>query len=290
MNGGRSSWEELERPGPDAVNAPGGELRAGTRVRLRPRAGGDVLDIALAGQRAVVEAIEQDVEGRTTVAVVLDDDPGRDLGFARQPGHRFFFGPEELEVVGAGGPVGGPGGLGHAPASPRRILVAGIGNVFLGDDGFGVALADRLARRVLPAGVEVVDYGIRGMDLAFAILEGYDAVVLLDATPRGGAPGTLYVIEVDPDQKADITSPGGHGMDPLQVIGLVRSFGGSLPPMYVVGCEPGMQLDPDSAEIVASLSAPVHAALSEAVRMVESLCEDLARAPSTSTTGGEQGG
>ena len=268
MSADRSYWEELERPGPDAVNTSGGELRAGTRVRLHPRAGGDVFDIALAGQGAVVEAIEQDVEGRTTVAVVLDDDPGRDLGFARQPGHRFFFAPDELEVV-ASAPEG------QMPAVPRRILVAGIGNVFLGDDGFGVALADRLARRALPAGVEVVDYGIRGMDLAFAILDGYDAVVLLDATPRGGAPGTLYVLEVDPDQEAEIVSPGGHGMDPVQVIGLVRSFGGTLPPTYLVGCEPCMALDPDSEDIVASLSAPVHGALSDAVGLVESLCEDL---------------
>ena len=267
MSADRSYWEELERPGPDVVNTPGGELRAGTRVRLHPRAGGDVFDIALAGQGAVVEAIEQDVDGRTTVAVVLDDDPGRDLGLARQPGHRFFFALDELEVVGAS----------PAPAATRRILVAGIGNVFLGDDGFGVALADRLARRSLPAGVEVVDYGIRGMDLAFAIIEGYDAVVLLDATPRGGAPGTLYMLEVDPDQEAEIVSPGGHGMDPVQVIGLVRSFGGTLPPMYLVGCEPGMALDPDSEDIVASLSASVRAALSEGVRLVESLCEDLAK-------------
>jgi hydrogenase maturation protease len=269
VSGEPSYWEEMERRGPDAVNTPGGELRAGTRVRLHPRAGGDVFDIALAGQGAVVEAIEQDVEGRTTVAVVLDDDPGRDLGFARQPGHRFFFAPEELELV-------APAPDGQASA-PRRILVAGIGNLFLGDDGFGVALANRLARRPLPDGVEVVDYGIRGMDLAFAILDGYDAVVMLDATPRGGAPGTLYVLELDPDQEAEVISPGGHGMDPVQVIGLVRSFGGTLPPMYLVGCEPGMALDPDSEDIVASLSAPVHAALSEGVRLVESLCGDLAQ-------------
>jgi hydrogenase maturation protease len=124
--------------------------------------------------------------------------------------------------------------------------------------------------------VEVVDFGIRGMDLAFAILDGYDAVVLLDATPRGGAPGTLYMIEVDADQEAEITSPGGHGVDPVQVIGLVRSYGGTLPPMYVVGCEPGRVLDPESGEVVASLSAAVHAALDEAERLAASLCTELA--------------
>ena len=273
QSGGPSYWEELERPGPDAIDTSTGELRAGTRVRLHPHAGGDVFDIALAGQGAVVEAIEQDVEGRTTVAVVLDDDPGRDLGFARQPGHRFFFAPDELEVV------GDPGSTGPAPAALRRVLVAGIGNVFLGDDGFGVALADRLGRRALPAGVEVVDFGIRGMDLAFAILDGYDAVVLLDAVPRGGVPGTVYVIEVDADQEAEITSPGGHGVDPVQVIGLVRSYGGTLPPMYVVGCEPGTDIDPESGEVVASLSAAVHAALDEAERLAASLCMELAADP-----------
>src|SRR5205085_3289679 len=126
-------------------------------------------------------------------------DPGRDLGLARQPGHRFFFSLEEVEPLTDLGP----------PAAARsfapRILVAGIGNVFLGDDGFGVAVADRLWRRELPAGVEVVDFGIRGMDLAFAMQDGYDAVVLLDATPRGNTPGTLYLIEVDPaDDEVDV--------------------------------------------------------------------------------------
>ena len=89
-------WEELERPGPDCVGAPGAELRAGSRVRLVPHAGGDVLDLALAGRTAVIESIEQDLEGSVTLAVVVEDDPGRDLGFARQPGHRFFFSPDEV--------------------------------------------------------------------------------------------------------------------------------------------------------------------------------------------------
>jgi hydrogenase maturation protease len=272
-------WEELERPAPDAVRTSGGsELRAGVRVRLRPRAGGDVFDIALAGRDAMIEAIEQDLEGRTTVAVVLDDDPGRDLGFARQPGHRFFFAPSELEVLddAAGSAAGGRADEANAALAARRVLVAGIGNVFLGDDGFGVALADRLARRRLPAGAEVVDFGIRGMDLAFAIQDGYDAVVLLDATPRGETPGTLYVIEIDADEEAEMTAaPSAHGMDPVQVIGLVRSFGGTLPRIYVVGCEPRTQMSPDDQEIVAELSAPVHAALDHAVRLVESLCEEI---------------
>ena len=261
-----SYWEELERPGPDSVKVAGSELRPGSRVRLAPRKGGDVFDAVLAGRSAVVEGIEQDLDGNVTLAVVVDDDPGRDLGLARQPGHRFFFSPSEVEPLPA------------APLSPRsegpRILVAGIGNVFLGDDGFGVALADRLARRELPVGVEVVDFGIRGMDLAFAMQDGYDAVVLLDATPRGERPGTMYVIEVDHSEH-DQAALDTHGMDPAKVIGLVRALGGTPPRTLVVGCEPQTRMSADDEEIVARLSEPVRAALDQGVTLVESLLEEL---------------
>src|SRR3954465_358433 len=135
-----SYWEELERPAPDTVTVDGVELRSRSRVRLKPRPGGDIFDMALAGRTAVVEGIDQDMEGNVPLAVVVEDDPGRDLGERRQPGHRFFFAPEEVEPLGDA----------PAPEAPvHRILVAGIGNVFLGDDGLGVALAGRLARREL---------------------------------------------------------------------------------------------------------------------------------------------
>jgi hypothetical protein len=102
-----NEWEFnlLEESNPVESVAVGGiEVRCGDLVRLRPRAGGDVFDLALAGKTAVIESIEQDYEGRPHLAVVLDDDPGRDLGMMRQPGHRFFFSPEEVEpVTGAGG-------------------------------------------------------------------------------------------------------------------------------------------------------------------------------------------
>jgi hydrogenase maturation protease len=156
-----------------------------------------------------------------------------------------------------------------------RILVAGIGNVFLGDDGFGVAVADRLARLKLPAGVEVVDFGIRGMDLAFAMQDGYDAVVLVDAVPRGEPPGTLFVIEVDPDDERAAVAVDAHGMDPLSVIGLVRSFGGQPPPTYVVGCEPRTRMSATDEDVVAELSEPVRAALDPAVGLVQLLLADL---------------
>ena len=260
-------WEELERPGPDSVLLGATELRAGSRVLLHPRAGGDIFDLALAGRTAVVEAIEQDTEGAITLAVVVEDDPGLDLGFARQPGHRFFFSPSEVE------PLAGQAAPGERAAF--RILVAGIGNVFLGDDGFGVALADRLARRGLAPSVEIVDYGIRGMDLAFAMQDDYDAVVLLDAVPRGEPPGTLYVLKVDPAQDAAQVALDTHGMDPVKVIGLVHALGGTPPRTYVVGCEPQTRMGAGDEDIVAQLSEPVLAALEPAVRLVEALLDDL---------------
>jgi hydrogenase maturation protease len=260
-----SYWEELERPGPDAVTVDGVELRARSRVRLKPRAGGDVFDLALAGRTAVIEGIEQDLEGNLKLAVAIDDDPGRDLGLRRQPGHRFFFAPDEVE------PLAGAGGA--AALAARRILVAGIGNVFLGDDGFGVALADRLARRELPAGVEVVDYGIRGMDLAYALHDGWDAVVLLDAMPRGLQPGTLSVLE--PDLDGLEPSVDAHGMDPVKVLGLATALGGRLPRVLVVGCEPLDVMRGDEEDVVATISEPVRAALDEGVALVETLLDEL---------------
>ena len=214
----------------DAVGLP-----VGTRVKLRPRAGGDVFDLALAGRTAVVDTVETDMEGRVFVGVLVDDDPGRDLG---ERGHRFFFSREELE--------------------PLRILVAGIGNVFLGDDGFGVALATRASHD----GADVVDFGIRGMDLAYALAD-YDVVVFLDATPRGGEPGTLYVIEADLDDL-----PAGfdaHGMDPVTVLALAKTLGSALPRTFVLGCEPS------AAEEFTGLSAPVQAALEEAEKLLDEI-------------------
>ena len=251
------SWDALQRPSADAVTIGGTQVRRGSRVRLHPRASADVWDVALAGREAVVEGIQQDVDdGHVQLTVVVADDPGRDL--ARRPGHRFFFTPEEVEPI-------------AAPAT--RVLVAGIGNVFLGDDGFGVTLAERLAGGPLPAGVEVVDYGIRGMDLAYALLEGWDDVVLLDATPCGKAPGTLYVIEPD----LDLVEPAfdAHGMDPVTVLALARALGGTLPHTLVLGCEPLTRMTGEEADVVAELSEPVRTALDHAVPLVGELLAEL---------------
>jgi hydrogenase maturation protease len=246
------------------VQVSGVVLTRGSRVVLRPQPGGDVLDLVLAGRVAVVEGIEQDAEGELKLAVVVEDDPGRDLGEARQPGHRFFFSTAEVEP------------LAEQPAAARaqtRVLVAGVGNVFLGDDGFGVELAGRLAERALPAGVEVIDYGIRGIDLAYALLEDYDAAVLLDATPRGGTPGSLYLIE--PDLEGAEVAIDAHGMDPVKVLALARTMGELPRRVLVVGCEPLTRMQPDDPELRAELSAPVRAALQEGVRMTEAVLDEL---------------
>ena len=259
-----SGWEALERPGPDVVVVDGAEVRRGSRVRLRPRAGADVFDLALAGRIAVVQSIEADMEGAVHLVVEVEDEPGRDLGAARSLGHRFFFAPEEVEPL-----PGEPDGRAR-----RRILVAGIGNVFLGDDGFGVALAARLARRELPPGVDVVDFGIRGMDLAYALGDGYDAALLLDAAPRGAPPGTLSLIE--PEVEAGEVAIDAHGMDPVKVLALSRALGGTPPRTLVIACEPQTRMSGDDPDLVADLSEPVRAALDEGVRLVMSVLDELA--------------
>ncbi|WP_199239313.1 hydrogenase maturation protease [Streptomyces sp. ICBB 8177] len=161
-----------------------------------------------------------------------------------------------------------PAGAGDA-ARRGRVLVAGIGNVFLADDGFGVETARRLAGQPLPEGVEVVDVGVRGVHLAYQLLDGYDTVVLLDATARGGRPGTVYLIEPDtaPGRGAGGVQVDGHHMSPDAVLALLdtltASAGGSRPHrVLVVGCEP------ERVAEEMGLSAPVEAAVDEAVRLV----------------------
>jgi hydrogenase maturation protease len=152
-----------------------------------------------------------------------------------------------------------------------RILVAGVGNIFLGDDSFGVEVVKQLALMPLPAGVRVADYGIRGLDLAYALLDGYETVVLVDAMQRGGAPGTLYLLEpeIEPDGSQE-TMPliETHNMEPLRVIRLALALGGTLPRIIIVGCEPETLGGDD--DIPVGMSETVGAAVSEAVRMVES--------------------
>lgn len=148
-----------------------------------------------------------------------------------------------------------------------RTLVAGIGNIFNGDDGFGVEVARRLARRPMPPGVHVEDYGIRGVHLAYELLDGYDLLVLVDAMPRGEAPGTVFVLE--PEVDAAAAPPlDAHCMDPQAVLGMVSGLGGGVGRVLVVGCEPAEVGDG------IGLSQPVAAAVETATRVVEVLVGD----------------
>lgn len=152
------------------------------------------------------------------------------------------------------------------------VLVAGIGNIFLGDDAFGVEVVRRLAARPLRGDVQVVDFGIRGFDLAHALLDSHSTAVLVDATPRGGKPGTLYLLEASVDSTAPAALEP-HAMDPATVLRLVEALGGRPPRVLVVGCEPvSLDLNEDGQ---LGLSPAVEAAVDEAVRMIESLLADL---------------
>jgi hydrogenase maturation protease len=158
-----------------------------------------------------------------------------------------------------------------------RILVAGVGNVFLGDDAFGVEVARELARRPQPAGVRVADFGIRGLDLTYALLDGYEAAVIVDAAPRGGTPGTLYVLEVEAPEAGEASAEG-HNLDPARVLRLAAALGSPVRKLFVVGCEPGPP-PPEVEEMVAGLSDPVRAAVGAAVGVVEELAAKLLAAP-----------
>ena len=159
--------------------------------------------------------------------------------------------------------------------SRKRILIAGVGNIFLGDDGFGVEVVRRLAEREMPEGVEVKDFGIRGMDLAYALQEDYEAVVFVDAVPRGEEPGTVYLIEPEIEEDGEVALDT-HGMDPVKVIKLSRALGAKSTRTLVVGCEPQVVLSgEDYDDMSMELSEPVQAAVGEAVKLVESLVEEI---------------
>lgn len=159
----------------------------------------------------------------------------------------------------------------------RRILIAGVGNVFLADDGFGVEVVKRLAGRSLPEGVEVVDFGIRGLDLAYALQDDYEAVIFVDALPRGEAPGTVYLIEPEIEDDGMVTMDT-HGMDPVKVIKLSRALGAPETRLLVVGCEPEVLLTgEDYDDMLMELSEPVETGVDEAVKMIESLVDRICR-------------
>lgn len=167
------------------------------------------------------------------------------------------------------------------------VLVAGIGNIFYGDDGFGVAVAQHLAERPLPPGVRVVDFGIRGLDLVYALLDGCYAAILVDTVARGAPPGTIHIIEPE----IDAPGPGSaaepepialspHEMNPQRVLRLASLLGGGCRRFLVVGCEPASFGDDEFGEM--KLSPALAAAVPLAADTVERLALDLSRAPAES--------
>ncbi len=161
----------------------------------------------------------------------------------------------------------------------QQILIACVGNIFLGDDAFGVEVARRLAARPLPEGVRLVDFGIRGFDLALALLdESIEAAILVDAAPRGEPPGTLYVIEPEWKERPQSNSTEEespfetHSLVPDKVLRLVLTLGGRPKRVLVVGCEPS-PFDEDDPPT--ELSPPVAAAIDEAAVLVESLVSQI---------------
>jgi hydrogenase maturation protease len=172
----------------------------------------------------------------------------------------------------------------------KRILVAGIGNVFLGDDGFGVEVVRRLAARTLPDCVRVTEFGIRGFDLAFALMNEPEVTIFVDAAPRGGEPGTLYTIEPDlsaltePDEHEILID--GHGMNPMRVLRTVMEMGGRLHRILLVGCEPAPPGSDDDWN--AGLSPRVKSAVDESLKLIESLISELVSADTGNSQSGRE--
>lgn len=149
----------------------------------------------------------------------------------------------------------------------HRVLVAGVGNIFLGDDGFGVEVIKHLTGQALPDRVRVADFGIRGIHLAYELLDqSYDTLILVDASPRDGAPGTVYLIDIDLSESMGAAGASdAHGMNPQAVFALLQSFGQPPPRVRLVGCEPAQ------TEEGIGLSEPVRQAITPAVQLILSL-------------------
>ena len=161
--------------------------------------------------------------------------------------------------------------------SELKILIAGIGNIFNGDDGFGVEVVRKLQERALPDDVNVIDFGIRSFDLAFALVDGYQAVILVDALQRKESPGTLYLFEPDLDHADELmpVAMEGHGLHPAQVLKLATLYGNLPERIFLIGCEPMTVTFSEEGQL--GLSPPVQANLDEAIKLIESLIQRLQR-------------
>lgn len=154
-----------------------------------------------------------------------------------------------------------------------KILIACVGNIFLGDDAFGVEVAQQLIRETLPEHVVVRDFGIRSYDLAYALMDEWDLVILVDAVARGGEPGTVYTIQpgtISPPDEGN--APDAHSMNPASVIQMVSALGGEIADMLVVGCEPS-SVEPDENGQI-GLSPVVAAAVKEAICVIQKLLSE----------------
>jgi hydrogenase maturation protease len=159
-----------------------------------------------------------------------------------------------------------------------KVLVAGIGNIFFSDDGFGVEVANRLRGREMPPGVKVEEFGIRGIHLAYELLDGYDALVLIDALPMGEAPGTVALIEPDPPEPVaeqewgDDVAPtlDAHGMSPAVVLSMLAGLGGTVGRIVVVGCQPA-ELE-DGIGLSAVVAAAVDPAVAAVFEVLNEIC------------------
>jgi hydrogenase maturation protease len=150
--------------------------------------------------------------------------------------------------------------------SGGRVLVAGIGNIFLGDDAFGVEVARRLLARSLPADVRVVDFGIRGIDLTYALLDDYEQVILVDAVQRGGKPGTLYTIEPAILDSGNLQT---HEMAPAKVLAAAKAMGAKMGNIFIIGCEAEAFGTEDEPQM--GMSPAVEMAVIKAVEMIEGI-------------------
>jgi hydrogenase maturation protease len=168
----------------------------------------------------------------------------------------------------------------QSPGREKQILVAGVGNAFLADDGFGGAVAAAVERRGTPAGVTVMDFGTGGLDLAYEVMRGYDALVIVDVSRQGGEPGTLYVIEPDEEdvdgaiEDGDVINP--HGMDPKTVLRFVKSVGGWPGKVVVVACEPSIAVEEMGMELSEDVAAVVERAVDAVFAQIAALQSDRA--------------
>jgi hydrogenase maturation protease len=168
-----------------------------------------------------------------------------------------------------------------AEQRPKRILVAGIGNAWMRDDGFGGAVAERLSRLELPEEAAVFDFGTGGLDLAYEVMRGYDALVLVDVSRQGGEPGTLYLMEATEEEveagieDGQVLNP--HGMDPQTVLRFVKTLGAWPGRVMVIACEPAV-VEEMGLGLSPAVAGAVDAAVEQVLRTVEELRSDAAYA------------